>query len=90
MKNVLILIGVGFIFLAVFATSRFYVIQITMQSDKLNNEYKRLLNTSIRSNFEIEELTSLKRLERFAFDTLNLKYPAGEDYESGDKKYSQR
>jgi len=63
---------------------------MTMQTDKLNNEYKNLLNSSIRIELVIEGLSSLKRFEAMAFDTLSLKYPSGEDYESCDKKYSQR
>jgi len=90
MKQIIALIIIVFVFFGILSFSRYCVIQMTMQTEKLNNEYKNLINSSIRTKFLIEELSSLKRLEAMAFDSFNLKYPSGEDYESDNKKYSQR
>ncbi|MGE3063202.1 MAG: hypothetical protein AB7T10_06160 [bacterium] len=90
MKNIFIFILICFIFLGGYSVSRFYMIRVTMQSDKLDKECKNLTNQSRRLGFRIDELKSLNRFEAFAFDTLKMRYPTGDDYESGDKKYTQR
>jgi len=89
-KNIFAVIFILFAFIAGYSVSRFYVIRFTMQTDRLQQVYKRLVNESKRMDFRIDELKSVSRFEAYASDTLKMSYPSGEDYESGNEKYSQR
>ncbi|MDD3803364.1 MAG: hypothetical protein PHW02_03125 [bacterium] len=90
MKSIFKLILICFLFLGGYSLSRFYMIRVTMQKDKLEKEYKNLINESRRMEFRIEDLKSLGRFEALAFDSFKMRYPSGEDYESCNEKYTQR
>lgn len=84
MKNYLKIAGFIFAFLFIVVWQRFYILQLTMANDKLENELKERGNMQKRLEFREKELLSLERLEKYAKDTLNMKYASGKDYAADD------
>lgn len=85
MKKVFFIILI-FFYLLLFPLTRFYILKLTSSNDFLRRDLKENLNKKNELLLKIDYLTSITRLEKIAFDTLNLKYPAGKDYEWLSKK----
>ncbi|MEO0288681.1 MAG: hypothetical protein ABIN00_03505 [candidate division WOR-3 bacterium] len=85
MKRVFFII-ITFIYLLLFPLTRFYILKLTNSNDILRRDLKENLKKKNELLLKIDYLTSITRLEKIAFDTLNLKYPAGKDYEWLSKK----
>ncbi|MEO0237978.1 MAG: hypothetical protein ABIN35_07070 [candidate division WOR-3 bacterium] len=85
MKKIFFIILI-FIYLLLFPLTRFYILKLTSSNDLLRQDLKENLKKKNELLLKIDYLTSITRLEKIAFDTLNLKYPAGKDYEWLSKK----
>lgn len=84
MKNSLKILGFVFAFLFLIVWQRFYTLQLTMANDRLENDLKERGNMHKRLEFREKDLLSLERLEKYAKDTLNMKYASGKDYAADD------
>ncbi len=80
MKNILLIVFI-LVFLLLFPISRFLILDTTNKNDKLKGELKKINRNNTLLRLKIENLQSITRLEKYAQETLNLRYPSGKDYE---------
>ncbi len=85
MKKFLIIILI-LVYLLLFPLTRFYIIKITSSNYSLKKELLENQKKRTELILKIDYLTSITRLEKYAFDTLGLRYPSGKDYEWISKK----
>lgn len=90
MKKIIFFLVFAFLIVFSIYAGKFYILQLTMQTEKMKEISNDLNNACKRTEYAVDELKSIKRLETFAVETLNLHYPEGMDYESDNKKYAQR
>lgn len=80
MKNILLIVFI-LVFFLLFPISRFLILDTTNKNDKLKQELKNINRKNTLLRLKIENLQSITRLEKYAQETLNLRYPSGKDYE---------
>ncbi|MDI6700557.1 MAG: hypothetical protein QME48_04925 [bacterium] len=85
MKKYLLIISI-LVYLLLFPLTRFYLIKITTSNNSLKKELVDNQKEKTELILKIDYLTSITRLEKFAFETLGLRYPSGKDYEWISKK----
>lgn len=85
MKKYLLIISI-LVYLLLFPLTRFYLIKITTSNNFLKKELVENQKEKTELILKIDYLTSITRLEKFAFETLGLRYPSGKDYEWISKK----
>ncbi|HAF08067.1 MAG: hypothetical protein XD76_0728 [candidate division TA06 bacterium 32_111] len=85
MKKYLLIISI-LVYLLLFPLTRFYLIKITISNNSLKKELVDNQKEKTELILKIDYLTSITRLEKFAFETLGLRYPSGKDYEWISKK----
>jgi len=80
MKSLVKILLSIFIFLFIVVWQRFYILQLTIANDRFDAERKEKNNLQKRLIFKEKELLSIERLEKYAKDTLGMKYASGKDY----------
>lgn len=83
MNKPIVWIVILFAFFFMLAWQRFYTLKMTMILDNDEIMYRDRQNRMKRLELQRDELKSVERLETFAKETLNMKYPDGRDYVSG-------
>ncbi len=83
MNKPIVWLLVFFIFFFILAWQRFYTLKLTILLDNDESKYREKCNRMRKLELQRDEYKSIKRLENFAVETLNMKYPDGRDYVSG-------
>ncbi|MDY6787440.1 MAG: cell division protein FtsL [candidate division WOR-3 bacterium] len=84
MKKVSFWIFLGFAALFIISWMRFNILQLTMIIGNYDAEYKKQTNRYMQLKLTQEHLTSYARLKNYGRDTLNMRFPDGDDYASGN------